>query len=88
MYNTHIQTTISILGHIVFIEYMVTEEWAIEWWLSDEGSEQFDRQLVCSLLRAHYADKIYEILLTEFESRQYNQEQAYAATFADADIPF
>ena len=80
MYNTHIQTTISILGHIVFIEYMVTEEWAIEWWLSD--------QLVCSLLRAHYADKIYEILLTEFESRQYNQEQAYAATFANADIPF
>lgn len=83
MYNTHIQTTISILGHIVFIEYMVTQEWAIEWWLSDEGSE-----LVCSLLRAHYADKIYEILLSEFESRQYNQEQAYAATFANADIPF
>jgi hypothetical protein len=95
MYNTDIQTTISILGYLVFVEYRVTESWAIEWWLTPGVYDDKNRneaapgaELLETLLRAHHSIQIENILSSEFESRQYEQEQMYAAETAKTDIPF
>lgn len=96
MYNTHIQTTITVRGFVIFIEYFVTKDWAVEWWLNEgayEASEQFVEtqaalDLLEALLRTHEHEHISEKLVSEFEARQYAQEQAEAALLAQEDIPF
>lgn len=96
MFDTHIQTTISVRGFVVFIEYFVTSEWAVEWWLNEgayEASEQFVEtqtalDLLESLLRTYEYEHISQKLIDEFESRQYAQEQAEAALLEQEDIPF
>lgn len=96
MYETHIQTTISIRGFVVFIEYTVTKEWAVEWWLN-EGAYQISEQfcevqtgldLLETLLRTYEHDRIASTLISEFEQRQYAQEQAEAAELMKEDIAF
>lgn len=96
MYNTDIQTTLSVLGHIVFIEYRATEEWAIEWWLNpgeyadpaepDEAGPGIE--LLEALLRTYERNRIEEQLLNDFESRKYAHDESLAAQFANEDIPF
>lgn len=96
MYDTHIQTTITVRGFIVFIEYMVTKDWAVEWWLNEgayQVAEQFEEAqmglvLLETLLRTHEHEHISEKLISEFEHRKYAQEQAEAALLAQEDIPF
>lgn len=96
MYDTHIQTTITIRGFLVFIEYRVTPEWAVEWWLNEgaySASEQWIEvqaalDLLDHLLRTHEDAHITRALLDEFESRQYEEEQRLSAMTAEEDIPF
>lgn len=96
MYGADIQTTLSIRGHLVFIEYRVTEEWAVEWWLNIGAYQMEDDieevtsalNLLDTLLRTYEHERIESDLLDEFESRQYEQEQAFAAQLAHKDIPF
>lgn len=93
MYNTHIKTTVSVKGFVVFIEYFVTEEWAVEWWLDSEvyESEIPVRQTVVQLLNWYLrgdAEIITTQLMDEFESRQYTQEQADIAKLEQEDTPF
>ena len=91
MYNTHIQTTLGIRGHVVFIEYMVTEEWALSWWLNLGAYEDCipnDEavRLLETLLRTFEEERIEHQLMSEFESRKYAEEQKFIAN--DEDIPF
>ena len=85
MHDTHIQTTLSIRGHIVFIEYSVTPEWAIDWWLNPGAYETEDPstvaalELLDSLLRTHEHATIREQLMDEFEARQYEEDQRLSA---------
>lgn len=94
MYDTHIQTTLSIRGHVVFIEYMMTPEWALDWWLNEAAYETEDAstvaalELLTTMLRCHEATRIETQLYTEFESRQYEMEQRASAELAKEDIPF
>lgn len=96
MFNTEIQTTVGVRGFVVFIEYFVTESYAIEWWLNrgsyDPGHDHAEvsagLDLLETLLRMHEHGRIESELLNEFESRQYAQEQAQAALLAQEDIPF
>lgn len=95
MYDTHIQTTLSIRGFLVFIEYTVSKEWAVEWWLNRGAySHAVNEETVSALalldhlLRAHEYERIEEKLVTEFEERQYAQEQADAALLEQQDISF
>lgn len=103
MYNTDIQTTVSIRGHLLFLEYRVTEEWAVEWWLNPgcyfqqaqngQVNEEINTGLnmLDTLLRTHESAHIEHTLLTEFESRQYAQEQAdiaLGANLDNEDVPF
>ena len=89
MYETDIQTTLSIRGEIVWIEYMVTENWAVEWWLNPGVyKDDYSESLLETLLRVHESKNIEEQLLSEFESRQYAEEQRLAALVENEDIPF
>ena len=96
MYDTDIQTTLSVLGHVVFIEYRVTPEWAVEWWLNpgeyaDPEEPEVSGpgiELLETLLRTYERHRIEEQLLSEFESRKYEYEEAMAARLALEDIPF
>lgn len=96
MYNTHIQTTLSLMGRLVFIEYIVTEEWAVEWYLnidaymheSESAATEAALELLELLLRVNHSDKIEEQLTSEFESRQYEEEQRILTLAAEEDIPF
>lgn len=94
MYETQIQTTLSLLGHLVFVEYRMTKEWAVEWFInlaaypSEDATTDSALMLLESLLRTNYSDKIEQQLLSEFEGRQYAEEQAEAAKLMEEDIPF
>jgi hypothetical protein len=89
MYDTHIQTTLSIRGHIVFIEYAVTPDWALDWWLNDAAYPAEDAvtdaglALLETLLRTHEHKAIKKMLIDEFEARQYEEEQKF---LAEADM--
>lgn len=96
MYGADIQTTLSIQGHVVFIEYRVTEEWAVEWWVNIGAYQMEDDieevtsalNLLDTLLRTYQSERIEEKLLSEFEERQYAYEQSMAALLEQEDIPF
>lgn len=94
MYDTHIQTSVSIRGHIVFLEYTVTPEWAVEWWLNagvyncEEAGAATALDLMQTLLRTYEHKDIEQILLSEFEDRQYHQEQAITKAVNEEDIDF
>jgi len=93
MYNTHIKTTVSVKGFAVFIEYFVTNDWAVEWWLDPEvyDSEIPVRASAFDLLNwflRNEAGAITSDLVGEFEARLYAQEQAEAAVLAQEDVPF
>jgi len=85
MYDTHIQTTLSIRGHVVFIEYSMTREWAVDWWLNDAAYVSEDAvtdtglALLETLLRTHENQTINEMLADEFEARQYEEDQKFHA---------
>jgi len=94
MYNTQIQTTLSIMGHLVFIEYTVTEEWAVEWYVNmgayhiANATTSMGLDLMELLLRTNHAEKIEQQLFSEFEHRQYEEEQKVIALAEQEDIPF
>lgn len=89
LYETDIQTTLSIRGEIVWIEYFVTPEWAIEWWLNPGVYENdYSTDLLETMLRMHENSYIQEQLINEFESRQYAEEQKFSNALAQEDIPF
>lgn len=98
MYDTDIQTSISVRGHLVFIEYNVSKDWAVSWSLSagpyftdpENLDPTVERGLLLLelMLRTYEADRIEEILLSEFEHRQYEQEQRTTAELINEDIPF
>jgi hypothetical protein len=85
MYDTHIQTTIAIRGHVIFIEYFVTKDWAVEWWLNygaydlEDSATNAAFNLLDTMLRTHEHARINGILMDEFEARQYEQEQRVSA---------
>lgn len=92
MYNTDIQTTLSLRGHIIFIEYQVSKEHAVEWWpnygVYEKCSPTFEAlEALTTLMRTHESDRIEGQLLTEFLSRQYAMEQAIG-TKGNEDVPF
>jgi len=94
MYNTQIQTTLSIMGHLIFIEYEVTPEWAVEWYLTD-GAYDNDNAAIDSgidlldvMLRAYHCGEIETKLITEFESRKYEEEQKFVALTEQEDVTF
>jgi hypothetical protein len=92
MYDTDIQTTISIMGHIVFLEYKLSKDWAVEWWLNrgcygdcvEPEIMAVGTELLESLLRTHWSGFIEQRLMDEFGSRQYAEE----AKLSKEDIPF
>lgn len=94
MYNTQIQTTLSIMGHLIFVEYEVTPEWAVEWYLTDGAYDNENAaidsgiDLLDVLLRAYHSEEIEAKLITEFESRQYEEEQKIIALAQIEDIAF
>lgn len=97
MYDTEIQTSLSIRGNIIFVCYQVTKDWALEWWLNpgeyDEGREEYpvlcqSMQMLDTLLRVHENERIEQILLSDFEHRQYAEEERTAMQLAQEDIPF
>ena len=88
LYDTEIQTTISLHGYRIWVCYTVSPEWAVSWWLNPgiyagAGDEFFE-----SLLRWHEGNQISEKLLSEFEARQYEYEQKITAQVEAEDIPF
>lgn len=98
MYNTDIQTILSIRGHLVFLEYKVTPEWAVKWNINwgayietldcESPVPEESIELLETLLRTYEHEYIQTQLLTEFESRQYEEEQRVIALAQQEDIAF
>lgn len=89
MYNSDFNTSISIMGHAVYITYTVDQNWTVDWYLTpteyamprDELPDTLVRGLECfeTLLRTHWSGYIRQELLNEFEARQYEEEARLSA---------
>ena len=95
MYNRPIETTVSVLGFVVYLRYFVTVQNAVNWelhplWYQDENMEEPSRgiELLETCLRVHWDASIQEQLYIEFEERMYEQEAKLAAQAQKQDIPF
>ena len=91
MFDTTIDTTVSIFGHIVFLQYKVNENWVLSW---DLNYDVYDPDAYCdtglqlleTFLRTHQWKEIREQLLDEFEARRYQHDEVMIE-FAE-DVPF
>lgn len=92
MYDLKINTSISILGHVFYVTYAVTREWAVEWYLSPQEYEDAgDCEIMAAgiegletLLRVNYNAEIVSYLMSEFDARQYEAD-AKAASLAEME---
>lgn len=93
MYDLKINTSISILGHVFYVTYAVTREWAVEWYLSPREYEDAGAgdDIVAAgiegletLLRVNYNAEIVSYLMSEFDARQYEAD-AKAASLAEME---
>lgn len=95
MFNRSIQTTISILGFVVYIRYFMTAQNAVEWqldltWYADHVDPDcagLGIELLEAVLRVHWSGFIAQRLQEEFEARMYEQETKLSAQ-ADMHTPY
>jgi hypothetical protein len=96
MFMRHLETTLSIMGHVVFLKYFVTPNKAVEWILNlpqygdyvDDTSPGPEVDLLECMLRTHWSGFIENRLLQEFEVRMYEEEAALAAKLDEEDLAF
>lgn len=87
MYLQRINTTVSIMGLVVYVTYFVTNQNAVEWylnqdWYGDDGDCSIKGpgiELLEVLLRRHWSSLIKHELFEEFQDRMYEEEARLAA---------
>lgn len=96
MFLKRIETTVSVMGFVVYLTYFVTVEKAVEWrlnldWYGDSGDNMVvgpGIEILDSLLRTHWSGFIGDKLLKEFELRMYEEDAKLAAQADMEDLKF
>lgn len=90
MYNETIKTTVDVRGHQLWIEYKVSPEYAISWWIVRSSTNLNDSclELLETMLRLHESESIRNSLIDEFEDRMYALEAQLHARMEEQDVPF
>jgi hypothetical protein len=88
MYDADIQTSINIDSFVIYLEYRVTAEEAVEWGLNP-GMYGRELKVLEHFLRTWYSTEVEKEIIDDFQARLYAQEAAEAATYSlKEDIPF
>lgn len=80
--DADIQTSVTILGYLVFLEYSVDQNDSIEWHLNaGHYGHLEDSTVKCldTLLRLHYGRHILNELRLDFRGKAYEHEQVMNA---------